>query len=77
MKDFMLGYFHIRIEQYHIFRRNLLQGKVISIGKAMILFQQDETYGRKLTAEHIDRSIRRAIVCHIDHSPIGLGEADH
>ena len=73
----MFRHFNIGVQKYHIFRFDLLQSQIISIRKAMILIEHNDSDSRKFFPEHLHRSIRRAIVGYTDFYLSALRTADH
>ena len=56
----------IRVQQQIVFGLNLRQCLVVTLGKAPILFQQNQFALRKLTTQQVERIVCRRIVSHID-----------
>ena len=73
----MFRHFNIGVQKYHIFRFDLLQSQIISIRKAMILIEHNDSDTRKFFPEYLHRSIRRAIVGYTDFYLPALRIADH
>ena len=53
---------HIGVEQHRVLRRGLLDGPVVTLGKAIVAVEQDEADTGEALAEHGHRVVRRPVV---------------
>ena len=60
----MMRNFYITVEQDIVLRLDLLQGTIVALGKAEVLFQDDGLHLRKLRLQQAHRLVGRTVVCH-------------